>query len=179
MSELQHWIYHNSGFVNKSLLTIKKTDNCFVKDLYGSQGILRNYINTNEYLIYYTLQKDSGRGTVMYDYNKFSEIKNYFKDEKEKIEKTGIKMKDKNRIIKELKLGEIDILIGTHKLVSKDIAYEVAHENALINPQCVMEVGDNWRKFHFTEFARNYVSAMDLQFVKTAQEIKLERGEAL
>ena len=95
MSEIQHWIYQNTNFVNKSLLTIKKTDNCFVKDLYGSQGILRNYINTNEYLIYYTLQKDSGRGTVMYDYNKFSEIKNYFKVEKEKIENTGIKIKDK------------------------------------------------------------------------------------
>ena len=95
MSELQHWIYHNSGFVNKSLLTIKKTDNCFVKDLYGSQGILRNYINTNEYLLYYTIQEDSGRGVVMYDYNKFSEIKDYFKKEKEKIEMTGIKMKDK------------------------------------------------------------------------------------
>ena len=42
-----------------------------------------------------------------------------------------------------------------------------------------MEVGDNWRKKNFTEFARNYVGAMDLQFVKTAQELKLEMGEAL
>ena len=64
-------------------------------------------------------------------------------------------------------------------VVSKDIAYEVAHENALINPHCVMEVGDNWRKKNFTEFARNYVNAMELQFVKTAQELKLESGEAL
>ncbi len=95
MSELQHWIYCNTNFINKSLLTIKKSDNCFVKDLYGNQGIFRNYINTNEYLIYYTLQEDSGRGVVMYDYNKFSEIKNYFKKEKDKIETTGIKIKDK------------------------------------------------------------------------------------
>ena len=64
-------------------------------------------------------------------------------------------------------------------VVSKNIAYEVAHENALINPQCVMGVGDNWRKQNFTEFARNYVSAMDLQFVKTAQELALEKVEAL
>lgn len=95
MAELQHWIYHNTSFVNKSLLTIKKLDNCFVKDLYGSQGIFRNYINTNEYLLYYTLQEDSGHGVVMYDYNKFSEIKDYFKNEKEKIEKNGIRIKDK------------------------------------------------------------------------------------
>ena len=60
-------------------------------------------------------------------------------------------------------------------VVSKDIAYEVAHEKALMEPQCVMEVGDNWRKCHFTEFARNYVNSMELQFVKTAQELALEK----
>ena len=60
-------------------------------------------------------------------------------------------------------------------VVSKDIAYEVAHERALMEPQCVMEVGDNWRKCHFTEFARNYVNSMELQFVKTAQELALEK----
>ncbi len=64
-------------------------------------------------------------------------------------------------------------------VVSKDIAYEVAHEHALMNPQCVMEVGNDWRKRNFTEFARNYVSAMNLQFVKTAQELTLENIEAL
>ena len=31
--------------------------------------------------------------------------------------------KDKNRIIKEMKLGEIDILIGTHRLLSKDVEF--------------------------------------------------------
>ena len=32
--------------------------------------------------------------------------------------------KDKNRIIKELKLGEIDILIGTHRILGKDINFK-------------------------------------------------------
>ena len=32
--------------------------------------------------------------------------------------------KDKNRIIKELKLGEIDIVIGTHKLLGKEIEFK-------------------------------------------------------
>ena len=31
--------------------------------------------------------------------------------------------KDKNRIIKEMKLGEIDILIGTHRLLGKDVEF--------------------------------------------------------
>ena len=32
--------------------------------------------------------------------------------------------KDKNRIIKEMKLGEIDILIGTHRVLGKDIEFK-------------------------------------------------------
>ena len=32
--------------------------------------------------------------------------------------------KDKNRIIKELKLGDVDIVIGTHKLLGKDVAFK-------------------------------------------------------
>ena len=32
--------------------------------------------------------------------------------------------KDKNRIIKEMKLGEIDILIGTHRVLSKDVEFK-------------------------------------------------------
>ncbi len=32
--------------------------------------------------------------------------------------------KDKNRIVKELKLGDIDIVIGTHKLLGKEIAFK-------------------------------------------------------
>lgn len=60
-------------------------------------------------------------------------------------------------------------------VISKEIAYEVAHNYALIEPQCVMEVGDNWRKVNFTDFARNYISAMDLEFVKTAKELEDEQ----
>ena len=32
--------------------------------------------------------------------------------------------KEQNRIIKELKLGEVDIVIGTHKLLGKDVAFK-------------------------------------------------------
>ena len=33
-------------------------------------------------------------------------------------------VKDQNRIIKELKLGEIDIVIGTHKLLGKNVSFK-------------------------------------------------------
>ena len=34
------------------------------------------------------------------------------------------KVKDQNRIIRELKLGEIDIVIGTHKILGKDVGFK-------------------------------------------------------
>jgi len=55
--------------------------------------------------------------------------------------------------------------------VNKELAYEVAHERALMDPQVTMEVGANWRKYNFTQFARNYVDAMKLQLVRTPEEI--------
>ena len=56
-------------------------------------------------------------------------------------------------------------------VVSKQLGMEIAHENALINPVCIMEVGSNWHRYHFVEFAKLYIDGLDLQFVKTSEEL--------
>lgn len=58
MCDLQQWLKNNTNFVFKSLITIDKLDNIAMKDLYGSQEHFRNYLNTNEYLLFYTFQKN-------------------------------------------------------------------------------------------------------------------------
>ena len=45
MVELQNWINKNTKFIFKSLITINKSDNNYVKDLYGSMNHFRNYLN--------------------------------------------------------------------------------------------------------------------------------------
>ena len=57
-------------------------------------------------------------------------------------------------------------------VIDKALAYEHAHENALMDPVCVMEVGPDWTQWNFTTFARSYVNSLRLNFVKTAQELK-------
>lgn len=54
--------------------------------------------------------------------------------------------------------------------IEKELAYEVAHLNALFNPQMVIEVGECFTQYNFREFAKNYVDTLKLQFVKTVQE---------
>lgn len=56
--------------------------------------------------------------------------------------------------------------------IDKELAYETAHLNALFNPQMIIEVGDAFTQYNFREFAKNYVDTLDLQFVKTVQEIE-------
>ena len=96
MAELQLWLKENTKFMFKSLITIDKTDNSFVKDLYGSQNHFRNFLNLSEYCLFYTFQNDTGLKKVMGDYNNFSTLKEYFINEKNRIEsELGIKLKDK------------------------------------------------------------------------------------
>ncbi|MBQ3416059.1 MAG: hypothetical protein IJH39_12155 [Clostridia bacterium] len=54
--------------------------------------------------------------------------------------------------------------------IDKELAYEVAHLNALFNPQMIIEVGEYFTQYNFREFAKNYVDTLKLQFVKTVQE---------
>jgi hypothetical protein len=60
-------------------------------------------------------------------------------------------------------------------VVSKQLGMETAHENALISPACVMEVGSKWHRRHFIQFAKTYIDGLNLQFVKTAEELRLEQ----
>jgi len=56
--------------------------------------------------------------------------------------------------------------------IDKEYAYEVAHTNAMLNPCMVIEVGDNFTRFNFRQFAKNYIDTLELEFVKTNQEIE-------
>lgn len=56
--------------------------------------------------------------------------------------------------------------------IDKELAYETAHLNALLNPQMVIEVGEAFTQYNFREFAKNYVDTLKLEFVKTVQEIE-------
>ena len=56
--------------------------------------------------------------------------------------------------------------------IDKELAYETAHLNALLDPQMIIEVGEAFTQYNFREFAKNYIDTLKLQFVKTAQEIK-------
>lgn len=77
--ELQNYINKNTNFIFKSLLTINKNDNNYIKDLYGSLNHFRNYLNINEYCLYYTFQDKTGLSKVMLDVNNFKSLRDYFK----------------------------------------------------------------------------------------------------
>ena len=77
MVELQNYINKNTDFIFKSLLTINKNDNTYVKDLYGSLNHFRNYLNVNEYCLYYTLQHDTGLNNIYSNTDCFKELRKY------------------------------------------------------------------------------------------------------
>ena len=80
MAELQCWINKNTKFIFKSLITINKSDNKYVKDLYGSMKHFRNYLNVNEYCLYYTFQDETGLTKIKTDLNNFEILREYFKE---------------------------------------------------------------------------------------------------
>jgi DNA modification methylase len=80
IAQLMEWIRQNTRFVFKSMITVNKTENSCIKDLYGSQEHFRNYINIVEYCLYYTFQDETGLTTVMLDTNNFSTMRGYFKE---------------------------------------------------------------------------------------------------
>jgi len=57
ISAIQVWIEKNTGFEFKSLITLNKTDNSYIKDLYGSQEHFRNYLPLSEYLVFYVIKR--------------------------------------------------------------------------------------------------------------------------
>ena len=78
VAELQCWIRQNTKFVFKSFITINKLDNNYVKDLYGNCEHFRNYLNFNEYALFYTFADGTGLKKIMLDMNNFKELRSYF-----------------------------------------------------------------------------------------------------
>lgn len=58
--------------------------------------------------------------------------------------------------------------------VNKQIGYEVAMENALDNPSIIIEVQGKFTYYRFKNIVENYLSTMNLSFIKTRQEIIAE-----
>lgn len=87
--ELQNWINKNTRFAFKSLVTIDKLDNTYIKDLYGARNHFRNYLNLAEYVLFYTFQDETGLSKVMGEYDIFKSIKEYLRSEKKRYENGG------------------------------------------------------------------------------------------
>ena len=58
--------------------------------------------------------------------------------------------------------------------VDKELSYEVAHLNSLENPIMILEVGPNFCGHDFRHLASMFVDTLNLQFVKTRDEIEME-----
>lgn len=63
----------------------------------------------------------------------------------------------------------------TDIMVNKEIGYEIANKNALNNPFCIMQVNKRFGEITFRDMMRSYIHDMDLEFIKTAEEIKLSK----
>ena len=55
---------------------------------------------------------------------------------------------------------------------NKQLATEIAAEHALCDPFMIMQVGKSFGQYTFNDMMSAYVQDMDLEFVKTSQEIK-------
>lgn len=79
----------------------------------------------------------------------------------------------------ETKLTEYWAHVGMSKqhptdiMVNKQLGYEIANMNALENPFCIMQVNKHFGENTFRDMMRAYINDMDLEYVKTAEEIKL------
>ena len=132
MAELQCWINKNTKFIFKSLITINKSDNSYVKDLYGSMKNFRNYLNVNEYCLYYTFQDETGLNKIYDDKECFTSIKRYLKEEKKK---SGLTNKDLSLIFSEYtnKKGYLNRSVVEHYFLNKQWFFptENIYENVL------------------------------------------------
>ena len=55
---------------------------------------------------------------------------------------------------------------------NKQLATEIAADRALCDPFMIMQVGKSFGQYTFNDMMSAYIQDMDLEFVKTAQEIK-------
>ena len=56
--------------------------------------------------------------------------------------------------------------------ITKEQGYEIAAENAMMNPFLVMKVNKQFGNNTFRDIMRAYVGDMDLEFIKTKEEIE-------
>ena len=61
----------------------------------------------------------------------------------------------------------------TDIMVDKNLGYEVAYENALNNPFCIMQVNKSFGENTFRDMIRPYIEDMDLEYIKTPEEINI------
>lgn len=59
--------------------------------------------------------------------------------------------------------------------INKQLSTEIAHENALLNPFTEMKVSKNFKYHNFKYMMKEYLNTMDLKFIKTKEEKKLEK----
>lgn len=64
----------------------------------------------------------------------------------------------------------------TDIMVNKELGYENANKNALENPFCIMQVNKSFGEITFRDMMRSYINDMDLEFVKTSEEIKISNN---
>lgn len=57
--------------------------------------------------------------------------------------------------------------------VDKQIGYEIANNNSINNPFWIMQVNKSFNEYAFRDLVRIYVDNMELEFVKTGEEIKI------
>ena len=91
IAQLMEWIRQNTRFVFRSMITVNKTDNNYIKDLYGSQEHFRNYLNIVEYCLFYTFQDETGLSQVLKN-PAFYGLQKYFKDERKKTGATATEL---------------------------------------------------------------------------------------
>ena len=89
-------IEENTRLIHKSLITIKKTSNNYIKDRFSCQEHFRNYLNEAEYLLFYTFQDETGLTTIKLDRNNFTSLRQYFKDFQEAL---GMSLPEINRTL--------------------------------------------------------------------------------
>lgn len=81
-----------------------------------------------------------------------------------------------------LKLSEYVLHVGIAKQhpedfnIDKNVAFEIAQENALMNPSMIIKVNRNFKYSDFEAIVIAYFNSMSLKFVKTRQEVKAQEN---
>lgn len=81
---------------------------------------------------------------------------------------------------KETNIYEYQALFGLSKqhpddiCINKDLAYEIANTNSFIKPFIQMQVNKRFGENTFRDIIRSYIADMDLEYVKTKDEINLQ-----